>query len=111
MRVQFATEGGVAYFPGMSKPVTIDTEKLCSEDARELRRLVEAAHFFDLPAKGSPPPKGSADYYSYVITVSEKGRQHTIRITEFEKDTALQNLLNFLNTKRETPPEPGRGVP
>ena len=107
MRVQFTTEGGIAYFPGMSKPVIIDSEKLSEEDAIELRHLVEAAHFFDLPTRGSPPPKGSADFYSYVITVSEKGRQHTIRINEFEKNPELQNLLNFLKAKGEALDEPG----
>jgi hypothetical protein len=45
MRIRFKTEGGFAYFPGLSKPVTIDTDELPAEEAKELERLIEAADF------------------------------------------------------------------
>ncbi len=55
MRVQFKTDGGFVYLPNRSAPVTIDTDDLSAEEAKELERLLEAAGFFDLP-QTSPPP-------------------------------------------------------
>ena len=101
MLVQFITEGGIAYFPGLSKPILIDAQKLPPKDAAELQRLVEAAHFFELPVKGSPPPQGAADYYTYTITIEEKGLKHTIHVNELVKDPHLQSLLTFLKAKAD----------
>ena len=53
MRVQFATEGGVAYTPGMSRPVTIGSEDLAAQEVGELERLLEDARFFELPARAN----------------------------------------------------------
>ncbi len=101
MRVKFTMEGGIAYFPALSEPVLIDAEKLAAEDRDELQRRVEAAHFFDLPAKAGSVPRGAADYYTYVITVSAKGREHTIRVTDFVDDPEIKKLVNFLKAKAE----------
>jgi hypothetical protein len=99
MHVEFTTEGGLAHFPGLNKPVVIDSDELSQEEAAELRRLVETAHFFDLPAKASPPPHGAADYYRYIITIQEDTRRHTVELTDPVKDADLQRLLTFLRTK------------
>ena len=50
MRVEFTTEGGIAYFPGLSRPVVIDTDNLSEPDAAELQRLLDDADFFERPA-------------------------------------------------------------
>ena len=80
MRIEFTQEGGLAYFPGLNQAVTIDVDRLDAGAAEELKRLVEAAHFFDLPSAIGAPARGAADYQHYVITVEESGRQHTVRI-------------------------------
>jgi hypothetical protein len=67
LRIQFSTEGGIAYFPGLSQPVTIDSEALSQQQGAELKRLVEAAHFFDLPANVGRPAPGAADYRQYNV--------------------------------------------
>ena len=55
MRVIFQSEGGIAHFPGLSRPVTIDGDQLPEQAAVELRALIEAARLFDQPAQvGSP---------------------------------------------------------
>ncbi|MGH8603434.1 MAG: protealysin inhibitor emfourin [Gammaproteobacteria bacterium] len=41
----FTSEGGIAHFPGLSAPVTIESDKLSDADAAELERLVGAARF------------------------------------------------------------------
>ena len=58
MRIQFKMEGGIASFPGLSKPITIDSDQLPQQESDELKRLVNTTHFFDLPAViGSPAPE------------------------------------------------------
>lgn len=98
MRVQFKTEGGLAYLPGLSQPVTFDTDGLSPEEAGKLERLVEAAGFFELPATSDPPP-GGADLRSYTISISSSGRSHTVRIVEPIDNPQLQALVDHLSEK------------
>src|SRR5262249_15368974 len=88
-------EGGVGYFPGLSKPVTIEVDSLERGEAEELKRLVESAHFFQLPANvGTPPPLGAADYQHYTITIEEGARRHSVRGSFAVKDEVLQKLVS-----------------
>ena len=96
MHVQFTTEGGIAYLPGLSKPVAIGSEQLSPAEAAELKRLVEAAHFFERPAQVGSTPRGAADYQRYTIVVEEGERKHTVQLTDPVQDPDLQKLLNFL---------------
>ena len=64
MRIQFKMEGGIASFPGLSKPITIDSDQLPQQESDELKRLVNTTHFFDLPAVIGSPAPGAADYFS-----------------------------------------------
>src|SRR5215468_8488860 len=50
MRVQFQSDGGLAVFPGLQTPISIDIEVLPASDANRLHQLVGATRFFDLPA-------------------------------------------------------------
>ncbi len=64
MRVIFQSEGGIAHFPGLSRPVTIDGDQLPEPAAAELRQLIEAARLFDQPAqvgarRPAPPTTGN----------------------------------------------------
>lgn len=95
MQVQFKMEGGIAYFPGLSKPVTFDTEKLSKEQASELKRRIEAARFFDLPSTVGAPARGAADYRQYTITV-EDGRRRTVRVIEPIQDAQVAALVEYL---------------
>jgi hypothetical protein len=99
MRIEFQTEGGIAHFPGMSRPVVIEGDALTEEDAPELQRLLEAARFFERPTAAGAPRSGAADYRQYTITVEEGGRQHTIRLADPVEDPSLQQLLRFLQAK------------
>ncbi len=103
MRVQFQTEGGIAHFPGLSKPVTIDDAQLAQQDAAELHRLLGAARFFDLPAatrtraSAATPARGAADYRQYTISVEDGDRRHTIRLADPIEDPDLQALVDYLS--------------
>lgn len=99
MRVEFTMEGGLAHFPGLSKPGVIESSQLSGEEAAELGRLVEAARFFDLPPKVDIPPHGAADYRRYTVTIQAGARRHTVEFTDPVKTPELQHLLSFLKVK------------
>ena len=99
MRIEFQTEGGLAYFPGLSRPVSINTDTLPQEEAADLARQVQAARFFDLPVQPRPTRRGAADYRQYTITVEEGGRQHTVQLADPITDPALQALVQTLQSK------------
>ena len=96
MRVTFQTEGGVAHFPGLSQPVTIETDQMPEEDAAELRELMGAARLLDRPAHIGKASRGAADYRQHTITVEADDRSYTVRLTEPVEDPDLQRLLRFL---------------
>ncbi|NJD68947.1 MAG: hypothetical protein C3F12_08680 [Candidatus Methylomirabilota bacterium] len=99
MRITFTMEGGIAYLPGLSHPVVIDSSQLPEQEAGELEQLVEAARFFDQPAIMGSPERGAADYYQYTVTVEINGRRHTVRVTDLVEDAGLQVLLRYLRAK------------
>jgi hypothetical protein len=96
MRIQFETLGGFAYFPGLQRPIHIDTERLTGLQAAELESMVRAAHFFD--QSDSIRPSGAADYRCYRITVEDGGRSHTVQVVESAADQSLLALLAYLRT-------------
>ena len=96
MRVQFKVEGGLAYFPGLSKPHVLDSDDLPAAQADRLRQLVDAADFFQQPAAARTLPKGAADYQQYTITVEDGRRRRTIRLTDPIRDADLAALVEYL---------------
>lgn len=99
MRVIFQSEGGIAHFPGLSRPVTIETEQLPEQDAAELRELMGAARLLDRPAQVGKAAPGAADYRQYTITVEAQSRRYTVRLSEPVEDPDLKRLLRFLQDK------------
>jgi hypothetical protein len=103
VRIQFQTEGGIAHFPGLSRPLIVDTTSLPPVECAQLEALVRAAVFFNLPAQvGFPSPK-AADYRTYTITVEDAGRLHMIRVTEPVADPSLEALIDALRTRQRNP--------
>jgi hypothetical protein len=98
MHIQFTAEGGIAYFPGLNKPVSIDTAQLPPQEAAELERLVQAANFFDLPP-AIAPPSGAADYLQYTISIESGDRQHNVQVSNFVEDPTLLALVSRLKAK------------
>ena len=99
MRIEFKTDGGIAYFPGLSKPVTIESADLPPAEADTLQRLVEAAHFFELPADSRALRRGAADYHQYTITIEDGQRRHTVQMADPIASPDLQALVAFLQEK------------
>jgi len=100
MQIQFKSEGGFAFFPGLNKPVTIDTEKLSPQETGELQKLLNAARFFELPKLvGAISPK-AADHRRYNITVEKaEGGSHSVQVADVVDDPPLRQLLDFLKTQ------------
>lgn len=112
MRIEFAVEGGVAYFPGLAEPVIVDVELLGEDEAEQLKRLIEAARFFDLPAVVGSAAPGAADYRQFILAIDDGSKKHTVRVLEPIGDPALQELVQAVQkhvkairaAKREVPP-------
>jgi hypothetical protein len=100
MRVELQTEGGVAYFPGLNKPVVVDSSELPKAQATQLKQLIDSAHFFELPAASRSIPKGAADLRRYTITVADGRRRRTVRLNDPIEDAQLQALIEFLQDQR-----------
>ncbi len=108
MRIEFTLEGGIAYFPALSKPVPIEVDRLDKSEGEELKRLVEAARFFDLPATVGEPARGAADYQHYTLTIEAGGRRHTVRVLVPAQDPALRDLLQAVQKQVKAARAAGR---
>ena len=100
MRVELQTEGGIAFFPGLNKPVVLNTSDLPKEQAAQLQQLIASTHFFDLPAASRSLPKGAADMRRYTITVEDGRRRRTVHLNDPIEDARLQALIDFLQGQR-----------
>jgi hypothetical protein len=98
MRVQFKMNGGFVYLPARSEPLSIDTDDLPVEEAKELERLMKAAGFFELP-ENSSPPRGAADYLRYTISATTPEHSHTVHLTDPIEDPLVQALVEYLEAQ------------
>jgi hypothetical protein len=97
--INFESGGGFAHFPGLSRPVRVDTAELAPEEAARLKGLVERARFFEQPAEVGAPSPGAADLRSYTITVEDGRRTHTVRTSDALTDPALRDLIDHLRAR------------
>ncbi|HEY9613052.1 protealysin inhibitor emfourin [Allocoleopsis sp.] len=92
MRMTFERTGG---FAGMTITKVVDTTTLPAEDSNQLRRLVDAADFFHLPAtiitKSRQP-----DRFQYHLTIQEDNQQHTVVVSEQAVPSSLRLLIEWL---------------
>lgn len=99
MRIELKTEGGFAVFPGLSKPISIDTGTLPQHEAAEIEQIVTSARFFDRAPQVGAPPSGAADYRQYTITIDDGRRHHAVRLTDPVEDPQLAALLTLVQAK------------
>jgi hypothetical protein len=102
MRVELQTEGGVAFFPGLAKPIVLNSSDLPKDQVAQLKQLIDSTRFFELPAASRSLPKGAADMRSYKITVEDGRRRRTVRLTDPIENTNLQALIDFLQEQRSS---------
>ncbi len=92
MRIDYERTGG---FAGMRLAARIDTATLPADQAKALHDSIEAAHFFDLPAKIPAAPQ-VADQFQYHVAIEDQGKRHTVDVGEASASPALQELLQQL---------------
>ena len=76
----------------------VDEKDLALDEAQKLHQLVEEADFFNSPGKimsQSPQP----DRFQYELRLEEKGRQHTVTMTEEAMPAKLKPLVKWLMEK------------
>ena len=89
--------GGIGYFPGLAAPRTIDVDGLDDRTRQELRELLQETDFFRLPAHIATEP-GSADHYTYRITIEDAARHHTVNVSDPVSPPPLHRLVELLRT-------------
>ena len=99
MRIQFKTEGGFAYFPGLSKPTTIDSKDLPPAEARHLQKLVQAVNVKN--ENKVAMAQGAADYQRYTIQIDTEEGSYTVPVTAPVVDPSLQALVTYLRNKSQ----------
>ena len=92
LKVQWERTGG---FAGMRTGSTVDLDSLSQADARQLRELVEASEFFNLPEEITGP-EGGADRFSFILTVETEKGLHTVHTGEEAAPPALRSLIQWL---------------
>ncbi len=100
MRIQFKTEGGLVYLPGLNRPVIIDLAELPLPEADELQELLTLTRFFELPLRAGKFSPKAADQRQYKITIENAvGDVHTVFLTDVVDDPNLRRLLDYLKKK------------
>lgn len=99
MRIVHQSEGGLAYLPGLQKPVEIDTGSLDAAARQHLQGLVQAAAFFDLPATVGSHPRGAADMQADTLTIEHEGRCHSVRVLSAPAEGPLHELLGAVRAQ------------
>lgn len=94
MKITFSIDGGLAHFPGLHKPVTIDAASLPVTHVARLRKLVDGAHFFD--AQPGIEAAAARDAQCYTIAIDDGARQRTLRVSEPIHDAGMRDLVGEL---------------
>jgi len=92
MKISIKENGGPAFFPGLATPRTVELNTLPEPDQQELRQLIEASNFFELPQSTTPDP-GNPGQVHYTLTVKEGQQEHTVCVLAPVKSQALDGLV------------------
>lgn len=102
MKITIEISGGFAAIPELSRPSTIDMDKIDARRADELKFLLDQANFFSRPEVVSAALPGSADLITYIVTVQAESGAHTVRITDPITDRSLQTLVDRIRSTRSS---------
>jgi hypothetical protein len=91
MHVMLQRTGG---FTGIPMKKTVDVANMPVNEINELRQMVEAAKFFQMPPAilSAPQP----DRFQYEITIEQDGNRHTVKMAETAVPSELKPLLNWI---------------
>jgi len=95
MLIEYKSDGGIAYFPGLNKSKLINTDSLNYEDSMKAKELVRKCRFFSILY--NEEPQRGADRKTYTISVTDGDNKNTVRVSDPVEDEALAELIGFLN--------------
>jgi len=98
VRITFQSQGGIAFFPGLNRPVVIDTAQLPAGQRSKLEGLVQATRFFALPPTVGTKRRGAADFREYTLKVEDEVQNHTVHVTEPFENSDLEELIMALQS-------------
>ncbi len=92
MRILFERTGG---FTGRKLQGILDSSELPSNQAHQLKKLLDKSRFFELPAELEFPSSGT-DRFNYKVTVENESGSHTVEAHDGAIPGEMRPLLNFL---------------
>lgn len=104
MRITFQVEGGLAHFPGLAKPLTIETADLPAEERIHLEGLIASAGAWNrpeqpVPARTSQPMR---DYRTYTLELADGSRHRRLQFTD-PVPPELSPLVRALQAEQKRP--------
>lgn len=99
MRVHFTVDGGVEHFPGLARPVWVDTRDLPPEEAEILARKLREARPYGRSSDAAI--EDVPDARRYTVTIEEEsGHEETLGFREPAADPSVSELLAELRRYR-----------
>ncbi len=98
LRIEYERTGG---FAGLKLSIRFDLDDLPKEQEEQLRDLLDALDFFDLPAQILPARPG-IDQFTHKIEVEGKKGKHTVLTTDSAAPEKLRELIDLLNIMART---------
>jgi hypothetical protein len=95
LKLALTRSGG---FGGISQRFAVDEGGLAPKAGAELRRLVDGAAPWSLPA-GLAGPAAAPDRFTYRLTVEDGARRRELRFTEQAMTDALAELVRWLEAR------------
>ncbi len=96
MQIRFEVGGGLAFFPALAGPSTLDSSVLAPAEAARLEALVSDADFFTRAPQ--PIAARGADIQHYVLTVVDGERSRTLEFRDPIGDAAIDDLISFVRS-------------
>ncbi len=100
MHIDFRIDGGLAVFPGLAKPVSIDCAALPAKDAARLGELVRKADFFGVPQPPAAAPM--PDARAYTIAIDDGLQCRTLTFAEPIAEASMRELVAELRLRAGT---------
>lgn len=91
MRVTVQRTGGFTAIP-LTK--TVDVAAMPPNKATQLRQMVEAADFFNLPS--TIPSTPQPDRFVYQISVEQEGKRHSVTVGETAMPPNMKPLVDLI---------------
>lgn len=103
MRVTIQRTGG---FTGIPMTKSIDSAAMSLDEANQLRQMVDAADFFELPSV--IPFTSQPDRFQFQIIVDQDGKKHSVSCSETAIPPRLKPLLTWLMESARQAGKPAR---